>query len=474
MSPWFRWHDVVRLGLVQACLGAVVVLTTSTLNRVMVVELALPAVLPGLLLAWHYLVQVSRPRMGHGSDAGRRCTPWILGGMVVLALGGWLAALATVTLGHHLGFGIALAVLAYALIGLGVAASGTSLLALLAKRVRPEHRAASATTVWILMIAGFVVTAGVSGSLLDPFSAPRLLTVAGGIALTAVGVATLALWGLETSASPRLDAPSAVPADRASVASWSATQDLTQNTAQTGTPDAASSAPLAFNAALRQAWNDPPARRFTIFVFVSMLAFSMQDLILEPFAGLVFGYSPGATTKLSGVQHAGALVGMLLAAGAGSRWAGRRWGGLRDWTVWGCVAAAFALAGLMAAGLVGPSWPLRANVFVLGVATGAFSIAAIGSMMALAGQGPGQGGQEGVRMGLWGAAQALAFASGGVVGTAASDLSRWLITDTGLAYGLVFAADAGLFVVAALLAARLDRPARSVAAMPFPVLRRAP
>jgi BCD family chlorophyll transporter-like MFS transporter len=470
MSPWFRWHDVVRLGLVQACLGAVVVLTTSTLNRVMVVELALPAVLPGLLLAWHYLVQVSRPRMGHGSDAGRRCTPWILGGMVVLALGGWLAALATVTLGHHLWPGIALAVLAYALIGLGVAASGTSLLALLAKRVRPEHRAASATTVWILMIAGFVVTAGVSGSLLDPFSAPRLLAVAAGIALGAVGVATLAVWGLETSPPSRPGARS----DRACAASPAAAQVAIKDATPGATQDMRPASSLAFNDALRQAWNDPPARRFTIFVFVSMLAFSMQDLILEPFAGLVFGYSPGATTRLSGLQHAGALVGMLLAAGAGSRWAGRRWGGLRDWTVWGCVAAAVALVGLMFAGVVGADWPLRANVFALGVATGAFSIAAIGSMMALAGQGPGQGGQEGVRMGLWGAAQALAFASGGVVGTAASDLSRWLIADTGLAYGLVFACDAGLFVVAALLAARLDRPARSVAAMPFPVLRRAP
>ena len=60
----FGWLAIVRLGLVQACLGAVVVMTTSTLNRVMVVELALPALLPGILVAMHYLVQVARPRMG--------------------------------------------------------------------------------------------------------------------------------------------------------------------------------------------------------------------------------------------------------------------------------------------------------------------------------------------------------------------------------------------------------------------------
>ena len=440
MSKPMGWLGVLRLGLVQAALGAIVVLTTSTLNRVMVVEMALPALLPGLLLAWHYVVQVARPRMGHGADAGRRCTPWILGGMVTLAAGGWLAAVATVLMGEHLAGGVALALLAYGLIGLGVAASGTSLLTLLAKRVAPERRAAAATTVWILMIAGFVVTAAVSGSLLDPFSPQRLLAVAGGVAVSAVVMAALALFGLEGRA-PAVSGSAAPPAQ------------------------------VSFGQALRDAWAEPRARRFTVFVFVSMLAYSMQDLILEPFAGLVFGLTPGGTTRLSGTQHGGALVGMLLAAAAGSRWAGRRWGSLRSWTVWGCVASALALSGLVVAGVVGPGWPLPANVFLLGLCTGAFSIAAIGSMMGLA--GAGEPGHEGVRMGLWGAAQAQAFALGGVVGTAASDLARWLIADAGPAYALVFLANAALFLAAARLAARVE-PRPSTPPVYVGQLRRAP
>jgi BCD family chlorophyll transporter-like MFS transporter len=92
---YLSWFEIVRLGLVQTALGAIVVLTTSTLNRVMVVELALPAMLPGALVALHYVVQLSRPRWGHGSDMGGARTPWIIGGMAVLALGGVLAALAT-------------------------------------------------------------------------------------------------------------------------------------------------------------------------------------------------------------------------------------------------------------------------------------------------------------------------------------------------------------------------------------------
>lgn len=360
--------------------------------------------------------------MGHGADQGRRCTPWILGGMATLAAGGWLAAVATVMMGSQRVAGIALALLAYGLIGLGVAASGTSLLTLLAKRVAPQRRAAAATTVWIMMIAGFVVTAGVSGSLLDPFSPQRLLAVSGGVAVSAVVLAALAMFRLEGRGE--------------------------------GAVVEAPAAPVSFGEALRGVWADPKARRFTVFVFVSMLAYSMQDLILEPFAGLVFGLTPGATTRLSGTQHGGALVGMLLAAGAGSRWAGGRWGSLRAWTVWGCVASGVALSGLVIAGLAGPGWPLPANVFLLGLCTGAFSIAAIGSMMGLA--GAGGPGHEGVRMGLWGAAQAQAFALGGVVGTAASDVARWLIAEAGPAYALVFLANGALFLVAARLAARVE------------------
>jgi BCD family chlorophyll transporter-like MFS transporter len=78
------WLSIVRLGLVQASLGSIVVLTTSVLNRVMVVELMLAAVIPGLLVGLHYGVQISRPLWGHGSDRGGRRTPWIVGGILCL------------------------------------------------------------------------------------------------------------------------------------------------------------------------------------------------------------------------------------------------------------------------------------------------------------------------------------------------------------------------------------------------------
>ena len=96
-----RWPGIFRLGLVQAALGAVVVLVTSTLKRGMVVEYALPALLPGVLVALHYAVQLIRPRFGYGSDRGGRRTPWIIGGMALLASGGVLCSIATVLLHAH-------------------------------------------------------------------------------------------------------------------------------------------------------------------------------------------------------------------------------------------------------------------------------------------------------------------------------------------------------------------------------------
>jgi BCD family chlorophyll transporter-like MFS transporter len=422
------WTGIVRLGLVQACIGAVVVLTTSTLNRVMVVELALPALLPGLLVAIHYALQILRPRMGFGSDQTGRRTPWIVGGMLMLAAGGIVAALATAWMASAPTPGLLLAILGFVLIGVGVSAAGTSLLVLLAKSVAEHRRAPAATIVWIMMIAGFAVTAGVAGTLLDPYSPERLVEVAVGIAAIAVVTTLLALFRLEGDGT-------AVPAE-----------DRTP-----------------FLQALRRVWNESDARQFTVFIFVSMLAFSAQDLILEPFAGLVFGFTPGESTRLSGVQHSGVLAGMIVVALAGSRRARPTSETLRHWTVGGCIASALALLGLVAGGASGGEWPLKANVFLLGAANGAFSIAAIASMMQLAGRG--ETGREGVRMGLWGASQAIAFGLGGLGGAVASDLARQIISDTGLAYGSVFLLEGLLFLVAARLAGAIStRPAVTKAA----------
>lgn len=417
MNAPLGWVGIVRLGLVQAAIGAMVMLSTSLLNRVMVVEYAMPAAIPAGLVAWHYAVQLSRPVWGHGSDTGRRRTPWIIVGMGTLAFGSALAAGATTMMAAYPVAAVLIAIVAFSLIGAGVGAAGTSLLALLAVRVAPARRPAAAALTWIMMIVGIVVTAQVAGRLIDPITPTRLVLVSSGVSACAFLVAALAIYRIE------------------------------------GEPDARTGAPsIPFGQSLREIWADPEAQRFTIFVFVSMLAYSMQDLILEPFAGLMFAYSPGQSTQLSSVQHMGVLAGMILVGVGGSAFGGGKAQGLRGWTVGGCVGSALALAGLAIAARVAPDWPIAANVALLGFCNGIFAVAAIGSMMALAGAGGPR--REGVRMGVWGASQAIAFGMGGLTGALGVDALRGLGEGVGAAFGSVFALESALFIVAAIVATR--------------------
>lgn len=418
------WLGVVRLGLVQSALGAIIIICTSTLNRVMVVEIALPAMLPGALVGLHYGVQMSRPHWGHGADVGGKRAPWIIGGMATLALGAVGAAFATAVMASSVWLGIALAVLAFAVIGVGVGAAGTNLLALLAARTIPSRKAAAAAIVWIMMIFGFVLTAGLSSQFLDPFTYSRLVTVTACVSAIAFAVATLAVWGLEHGHAPKASVP-------------------------------ARGGSIGFKETLAEIWSETAARRFTIFVFVSMLAYSAQDLILEPFAGLVYGYTPGESTAMAGIQNGGVLLGMIATAIIGTTIGKSRASFMRAWTVGGCLASAVALAALAGAAMTGPAWPLDPLVFALGLANGAFAVAAIGSMMTLASAAGDQ--REGIRMGLWGASQAIAFAIGGFAGAAALDGVRALLGEPTIAFTVVFAVEGALFAVAGALALWVGR-----------------
>ena len=424
-APLIGWLGIVRLGLIQSSLGAIVILMTSTLNRVMVVELGLAAAIPGMLVGLHYAVQLSRPRWGFGADAGGRQTPWILGGMAVLASGAILASLAAAIMHANLVAGLGLSFLAFVLIGGGVGAAGTNLLALLAIRTPAERKAAAAAIVWIMMIVGFILTAGIGGQLLKPFTFERLILVTAGTGLICVTITALALLGLEKRGAVRAPSP------------------------------AADAPRIEFRAAIAEIWAEPEARRFTIFVFVSMLAYSAQDLILEPFAGIVHGYSAGASTQLAGVQNVGTLIGMITVALAGTLVGKSRPAFMRAWTIGGCLASAASLLAL-AAGTqaLAASWPLVPNILALGVSNGVFAVSAIGSMMTLASSG--RASREGTRIGLWGASQAIAFAIAGLAGAVSLDVARLVFADAAASFSIVFAVEGLLFVGAAWLATRMS------------------
>ncbi|MEI4231545.1 BCD family MFS transporter [Roseovarius sp. D22-M7] len=420
------WVSIARLGVVQMALGSIVVLTTSTLNRLMVVELALPAVLPGLLVALHYGIQITRPNWGFLSDAGGHRTRWIIGGMGVLALGALGATAGVMLFETSFAAGLALSILAYALIGLGAGASGTSLLALLASATEPRRRAAAATITWLMMIFGIAATASTVGAFLDPYSPALLLRIVGVVTGAALLATVLAVRGIEARVQATRRPPSTT----------------------------------SFLNGMREIWAEPAARNFSIFVFLSMTAYFMQELILEPFAGLVFGMTPGQTTTLSGAQNGGVFLGMLTVGVAAT---GFGFGSLRAWVVAGCLGSAGSLGLITALGGAGIAAGVMPAVVSLGFFNGMFAVAAIGSMMALAGQG--RGAREGTRMGVWGAAQAIAAGFGGLLGAGAVDLMRLALANDAQAFGAVFLAEATLFILAALLALRvIQHSGRQVAA----------
>ena len=448
-----NWLNIFCVGLVQACMGAVVVTTTTTLNRVMVIELALPALLPGFLIGLHYIIQMIRPRMGYGADQTKRFTPWITGGMLVLAVGGILAALATTLMAEHFAIGVTTALVGFCMIGMGVSACGTTLLVLLSKGVGDHQRATSATAVWIMMIFGFALTSIVSGKLLDPFSFDRLLAVSIGVSVLACTITAIAMYGLENRLVEKITYEENKQQTKTSLEISNGNLDSNSNNSNKN-----------FKDALALLWRDDQARLFTFFVFSSMLAYSAQDLIMEPFAALIYHFTPGQTTQLSGILHASVLVGMLLLAFIGSGWVRGRLGQISSWMSIGCVLSAVGMFGLCFAafsGSLAPALPLNPILMVLGVGNGLFSIAAISTMMRLATLKSDVSGLDangvkpGIRMGLWGAAQAVAFGLGGLVGTGGSDLSMKLIGNASFAYANVFALEAVMFLIAAWIAWRV-------------------
>jgi BCD family chlorophyll transporter-like MFS transporter len=408
------WFSIFRLGLVQACLGAVVVIMTSTLNRLMVVELSMAATVPGFLVGLHYAVQLSRPKWGLISDLENNRTKWINLGMLILGIGANLATLSLMFFDSNPFLAMLLSIFSYTLIGLGVGASGTSLLALMAKHTAERRRPAAAMITWLMMIFGIAVTAGFVGVLLNPYSIELLLRIVAGLTVLTLIVSIISTWKIENS----LDKVRRKGVEKV---------------------------PLLEE--LKSLWEHSKTRNFTIFVFLSMTAYFMQELILEPYAGIVFQYTPSETTSLSGMQNGGVFIGMLT---VGILATALKLGTLKSWVQAGCFGSCLMLIAIMLLGQFNSSFPLEFAVIGLGFFNGMFAVAAIGSMMSLAGSGSKS--REGTRMGLWGAAQAIAAGFGGLLGTILVDLLQMVNLSPVNAYGMVFSLEASLFVLAALLA----------------------
>ncbi|MFL2800418.1 MAG: BCD family MFS transporter [Paracoccaceae bacterium] len=428
-----NWFSIFRLGLVQLCIGSSVVIPLSTLNRLMKVELALPATIAGFLIALHYAVQLTRVNWGHLSDKSQNRSQWIVLGMLILGIGGILASASIPLIENRFSYGIILALLSYGLIGFGVGAAGTPLLALLATYSSKSQKGFAASITFLMMILGLAITGITVGIILDPYSHQKLIKITSSLAIITNIISFLSLRHLERSL---------------------------QNSSHALKPNTISS-DVPILEGIKKVWMEREARLFTIFIFISMGAFSMQDPILEPFAGEVFGFTVGESTKLDGFHKIGTLIGIIsivlclskfrFGFGSLSIVKNERLGSEKLWLITGCLFSALSLfiISLLALKFTESS-VLNAVVFIFGISNGVFTAGVLGTMLHLASRGSSDN-KEGTRMGIWGAAQAYATMIAVFFSTFLVDILGLMMTSLPSVYGIVFLTAASFFIASAYL-----------------------
>ncbi len=428
-----NWFSILRLGLVQLCIGSSVVIPLSTLNRLMKVELALPATIAGFLIALHYAVQLTRVNWGYLSDKTQNRSQWIIFGMLILGTGGVLASASITLIESNFAYGIMLALFSYTLIGFGVGAAGTPLLALLASYSSKSQKGFAASITFLMMIFGLAITGITAGIILDPYSHQKLIKITVSLALITNILSYLSLKNLEKTLRNNMDV-------------------RTPNAINYNEP---------FLEGIKKVWMEREARLFTIFIFISMGAFSMQDPILEPFAGEVFGFAVGESTKLDGFHKIGTLIGIILIILCLSKFRigfaslsivkNERLGSEKFWLITGCLFSAFSLFIISLLGLTyRDQGILNSVVFLFGISNGVFTAGILGTMLHLASRGSGHN-NTGTRMGIWGAAQAYATMIAVFFSTVLVDILGLIMNSLPSVYGIVFLTAASFFIAAAFL-----------------------
>ena len=373
---------LLRLSLFQVSVGMTVVLLNGTLNRVMIVELGLPSWLVAMMIALPLLFAPARALVGHRSDhhrsaIGWRRVPYIwigtmlqFGGLAIMPF-----ALLLLTRPDVATAGAVAAALAFLLAGAGLHTTQTAGLALAADLAPEDARPRAVALLYVMLLVGMMVAAFVIAGALADFTPTRLVQVVQGAAVVVVVLNFIALWKQEARDPHRTASNSVRPSF---TATW-----------------------RAFIAEQRTA-------RLLIAVGLGAAAFSMQDVLLEPYGGEVLGLGVGATTALTGLWAFGTLCGFSLA--------GRRLAqGAEPHRLAGAGGVAGIAAFLMvlfAAPLASPLL-LYAGAAAIGFGGGMFMVGTLIAAMALAGKDG-----SGLALGAWGAVQAtaagLAIALGGI------------------------------------------------------------
>jgi BCD family chlorophyll transporter-like MFS transporter len=427
---------LIRLSLFQVSVGMAMVLLTGTLNRVMIVELSVPASIVAFMVALPIVFAPVRALIGHKSDTHRshlgwRRVPYIWMG-TMLQFGGF--AIMPFALLVLTGQGMAAtpyageigAALAFLLVGAGLHTTQTAGLALACDLAPEQSRPRVVALLYVMLLVGMLVSAVIFSALLADFSHVKLIQVVQGAAVITVVLNLVALWKQEGRNPARTAHDRIRPAFRDAFAIFA---------------------------------RSPGAGRLLVTVALGTAAFSMQDVLLEPYGGQVLNLGVGATTMLTALLAGGTIAGLALAA----RWLSNGLDPCR-------LAAIGAVFGLPAFALVIMSASLdsaivfRMGTVLIGFGGGLFAVGMLTAAMNLARES-----DSGIALGAWGAVQATAMGVAVAVGGGVRDIvhvmAEWgtlgpAFSDPNAAYGVVYHIEIALLFATLVAIGPLVRYAR--------------
>lgn len=428
---------LLRLSLFQVSVGMALTLLVGTLNRVMIIELGVPAALVAMMVALPILFAPLRALIGfrsdhHRSELGWRRVPYIwmgtllqFGGLCVMPFALLVLARAGDSASVPPWVGHGAAAIAFLLVGAGLHTVQTAGLALATDLAPAKDHPKVVGFMYTMLLVGTIGSALIFGEFLSEYSPGRLIQVIQAAAVTTVVLNVLAIWKQESRSRLRRPRPRHADDPRFGQA-WEA---------------------------LRQR---PQALRKLAAVGVGTLAFNMEDVLLEPYGGEWLGLSVGQTTWLTATLALGGLIGFAWASRVLAR-------GADPWR----MASAGALVGLPAFLAVIACAPLQQPVlfvlgtFLIGLGGGLFGHGTLTSTMQMAPEG-----QAGLALGAWGAVQAtaagLAIGAGGILRDLVA--SRW---GSLAGYEAVYLLEFTLLVVTlALMVPMLRRPGAPAASTP--------
>jgi BCD family chlorophyll transporter-like MFS transporter len=422
-----RYAHLGRLAGQPIGLGLTSVLVGGTLNRVMIVELGLPASLVGLFFALPLLISPLRVWFGYRSDGyalwGLRREPYVLLGSLVAGAGvvaaTWLAVGMASTLPVMVGM-----LLAMSAHHAGKNLASNTFEALLADKFVGHRRTQAMTGFKIAMFLGIMGGALGLGGVFETYRADRLMVVVVAVAALAFLLAGIATYRQE----PRTAAQSSAAERARKTPFWRALRTVVVG--------------------------DPQVRRFFACMVLIMVGTQAQDVILEPFGALVLGMNVGETTRLTALWGAGTVLALVLAG----MWL-IKVAGYAPVTRAGLWINACVFIGLILSGWLGQVALFQGLVFVLGVGTGLASAGLLSAIVRFA-----TAMRAGLLMSVWGLTHNLGQAVGSVLsGGAVDTITRFTTGDALAAYGAVFAIEGVLLLIGLSLFNRVDVAASAAA-----------